>query len=165
MIFREGDIMRALILAFVLIAVTFGAFAQNLTEERIWKISSRKRSIFLDSGVFHYKSNTTGASISGVRNSVAAGRDYERLVIDLNSSGVPRLYGHISSADNKLRVDFFDTTVSGVPTQLKNSKYVKGVDFLAIDPKNVTMEIALKGKSSFDIFYLENPGRLVIDIR
>jgi hypothetical protein len=27
------------------------------------------------------------------------------------------------------------------------------------------MEIALKGKSSFDVFYLENPGRLVIDIR
>lgn len=157
--------MRSFLLAFILMATAFGAFAQNLTEERIWKISSRKRSIFLDSGVFHYKSNTTGARISGIRNSVAPGRDYERLVIDFNSSNVPRLYGHISSADNKLRVDFFDSTVSGVPTQLKNSKYVKGVDFLAIDPQNVTMEIALKGKSSFDIFYLENPGRLVIDIR
>ena len=157
--------MRAFLLGFILVATSLSAFAQNLTEERIWKISARKRSIFLDSGVFHYKSNTTGSVISGIRNSVISGRDYERLVIDFNSSGVPRLYGHISATDNKLRVDFFDSSVSGVPTQLKNSKYVKGVDFLAIDPKNVTMEIALKGKSSFDIFYLENPGRLVIDIR
>ncbi len=157
--------MRTFILGFVLLVTAAGAMAQNLTEERIWKISSRKRSIFLDSGVFHFKSNTTGATISGIRNSVIAGRDYERLVIDFNSSNVPRLYGHISSAEGKLRVDFFETAISGVPTQLKNSKYVKGVDFLAIDPKNVTMEISLKGKSSFDIFYLENPGRLVIDIR
>ena len=157
--------MRTFILGFALLVTALGAFAQNLTEERIWKISSRKRSIFLDSGVFHYKSETAGAAISGVRNSVVAGRDYERVVVDFNSAGVPRLYGHISSSEGKLRVDFFDTTISGVPNQLKNSKYVKGVDFLAIDPKNVTMEIALKGKSSFDIFYLENPGRLVIDIR
>lgn len=157
--------MRALILGFILVSLSLSAVAQNLTEERIWKISSRKRSIFLDSGVFHYKSTTTGAIITGLRNSVAAGRDYERLVIDFSTANVPRLYGHISSSENKLRVDFFDTAISGVPAELKNSKYVKGVDFLAIDPKNVTLEISLKGKSSFDIFYLENPGRLVIDIR
>lgn len=157
--------MRAYLLGIILAVISFQAFAQNLTEERIWKITARKRSIFLDSGVFHYKSATTGATVSGVRNSVVAGRGYERIVIDFNTPGVPRLYGHVSPTENKLSVDFFDSSVSGVPTQLKNSKFVKNVDFLAIDPKNVTMEISLKGKSSFDIFYLENPGRLVIDIR
>jgi hypothetical protein len=27
------------------------------------------------------------------------------------------------------------------------------------------MELLLKNKTSFDVFYLDNPGRLVIDIR
>lgn len=157
--------MRAFILSFMLLLTSINVLAQNLTEERIWKITSRKRSIFLDSGVFHYKSGTAGVSITGVRNSVVAGRGYERIVVDFNTPSVPSLYGHVSPKDNKLRVDLFDTSISGVPTQLKNSTYVKGVDFLSIDPKNVTMELNLKGKSSFDIFYLENPGRLVIDIR
>ena len=48
---------------------------------------------------------------------------------------------------------------------MKDSKFVKSIDFISVDDKNLTMELSLKGKASFDIFYLENPGRLVIDIR
>ena len=138
--------------------------AQNLMEERIWKVSSRKKSIFLDSGVFHMNSALKDASISAVRNSAVAGRGYERVVIDFNTPTVPKLYGHITE-NKKISIDFFDTSMVTATPQMKNSKFVKAIDFISVDGKTMTMEIALKGKSSFDIFYLENPGRLVIDIR
>lgn len=138
--------------------------AQNLMEERIWKVSPRKKSIFLDSGVFHMNSALKDASISAVRNSAVAGRGYERVVIDFNTPTVPKLYGHITE-NKKISIDFFDTSMVTATPQMKNSKFVKAIDFISVDGKTMTMEIALKGKSSFDIFYLENPGRLVIDIR
>lgn len=138
--------------------------AQGLMEERIWKVSPRKKSIFLDSGVFHLNNELKNASITGVRNSAVNGRGYERVVIDFNTPNVPKLYGHISE-NKKLSVDFFNTAMATNQPQMKNSKFVKAIDFINVDGKSVTMEIALKGKSSFDVFYLENPGRLVIDIR
>ena len=138
--------------------------AQNLMEERIWKVSPRKKSIFLDSGVFHMNSALKDASISAVRNSAVSGRGYERVVIDFNTPSVPKIYGHITE-NKKISIDFFDTSMVTAQPQMKNSKFVKAIDFISVDGKTMTMEMTLKGKSSFDIFYLENPGRLVIDIR
>lgn len=138
--------------------------AQNLMEERIWKVPSRKKSIFLDSGVFHYNSSLKESSITGVRNSAVNGRGYERVVIDFSTPSIPKIYGHITE-NKKLSVDFFDTSMATSQPQMKNSKFVKSIDFINVDGKSVTMEMDLKGKSSFDVFYLENPGRLVIDIR
>jgi len=139
--------------------------AQNLMEERIWKVAPRKKSIFLDSGVFHFNSNLKNAGISAVRSSAVPGRGYERVVVDFTTSTIPKVYGHISPLKNKISVDFFETTVTTNQAQLKNSKNVKAIDFISVDGKSVTMELTLKGKNSFDVFYLDNPGRLVIDIR
>jgi hypothetical protein len=144
---------------------SFSAFGQNLMEERIWKIASRKKSIFLDSGVFHVPAGAQNAAITSVRSSAVAGRGYERVVIDFNSPSVPKLYGHISPKDQKISVDFFETTVGTAQPQLHNSKFVKSIDFISVDGKSITMEMAMKSKASYDIFFLENPGRLVIDIR
>lgn len=146
-----------------LLAVT-PVLGQNLMEERIWKVAPRKKSIFLDSGVFHMNSSLKSSSITGVRNSAVNGRGYERVVIDFSTPTVPKLYGHIT-ANQKISIDFFDTAISTTQPKLKNSNFVKAIDFVTVDGKTMTMEVALKGKSSFDIFYLENPGRLVIDIR
>ncbi len=155
--------MKLSLFLLCLLAVT-PILAQNLMEERIWKVSPRKKSIFLDSGVFHMNSSLKSSNITSVRNSAVNGRGYERVVIDFNTSSVPKLYGHIT-ADKKISVDFFDTSIMTNQPQLKNSKFVKSIDFISVDGKTMTMEMTLKGKSSFDIFYLENPGRLVIDIR
>lgn len=152
-----------LVLILLSLVLTTSALAQNLLEERIWKVSPRKKSIFLDSGVFHHNSKNS-ASITGVRNSAVNGRGYERIVIDFNTSSVPKIYGHIA-ANKKISVDFFDTVIKTTQPSMKNSKFIKSVDFISVDGKTVTMELALKGKSSFDVFYLENPGRLVIDVR
>lgn len=141
------------------------AFAQNLMEERIWKVASRKKSIFLDSGVFHFNSSLKNVAITAVRSSAVAGRGYERVVIDFNTSSIPKIYGHISVKDKKMSIDFFDTTIQGQIAQLTNSKNVQSLDFISVDGKALTLEMMMKGKTSFDVFYLENPGRLVIDIR
>lgn len=154
--------IRFLIMSFL---ISFGALAQNLMEERIWKVAPRKKSIFLDSGIFHNSTGTKNAGITAVRSSAVAGRGYERVVIDFNTPTIPKVYGHISNKNNKLSVDFFDTTVATAQTQLKNSKNVKSIDFVSVDGKSLTMDLTLKGKSAFDVFYLDNPGRLVIDIR
>jgi hypothetical protein len=138
--------------------------AQNLMEERIWKLSSRKKSIYLDSGVFHFNSTQVASTITGLRNSTIDGRGHERVVVDFKTPTVPRLYGHISQ-NQKISIDFFDTQIGITPPDLKNSKFVKGIDFITVDGKTMTMELNLKGKASFDVFYLDNPGRLVIDIR
>lgn len=148
-----------------LLLFSTSVFGQNLLEERIWKISPRKKSIFLDSGVFHLNSSQFDSKISGVRNSVVSGRDYERVVIDFTTSNVPKLYGNISAKDKRISVDFFDTAIATTQPTLKNSKFVKSIDFISVDGKTLTMDINLKSKASFDIFYLEAPGRLVIDIR
>ena len=156
--------MLRLFMAFSL-AVSFSVSAQNLLEERIWKISPRKKSIFLDSGVFHLNAVSGVSTITGVRSSAVDGRGYERIVIDFNTSSVPKIYGHISSKDKKVSVDFFETSIGTAQPQLKNSKHVKAIDFISVDGKTITMDLTLKGKASFDVFYLENPGRLVIDVR
>ena len=140
------------------------AQAQNLLEERIWKVAPRKKAIYLDSGVFHLNASNKSSAITGVRNSAVNGRGHEKVVIDFNTEGVPKLYGHITQ-NKKISIDFFDTSIMTSQPQMKNSKFVKSVDFISVDGKTVTMEMSLKAKSTFDIFYLDNPGRLVIDIR
>jgi hypothetical protein len=153
----------SIIISFFLVAGS--VLAQNLMEERIWKLSSRKKSIFLDSGVFHLNTGAQGAQVTSVRSSAVGGRGYERVVVDFNTPNVPRLYGHISSQNQKLSIDLFDTSVATTQPQLKNTKYVKNIDFISVDGKTLTMDITLKSKASFDVFYLPDPGRLVIDIR
>jgi hypothetical protein len=138
--------------------------AQNLMEERIWKVAPRKKSIYLGNGVFHHNANLSSSSVTAVRNSAVNGRGYERVVIDFNTPTIPKIYGHISE-NKKLSVDFFNTSIQTSQPEMKNSKFIKSVDFISVDGKSVTMEMTLKGKSTFDVFYLENPGRLVIDVR
>ncbi len=151
--------------AIVLALLSVTVLAQNLMEERIWKLSSRKKSIFLDSGVFHLNSGSKNSQITAVRSSSVPGRGYERVVIDFNTPSIPKIYGHISSQNQKVSIDLFDTSIATAQPQLKDSRFVKNIDFINVDGKSLTMDISLKSKASFDVFYLPDPGRLVIDIR
>jgi hypothetical protein len=148
----------------LILLLGYSAFAQNLTEERIWKLGSKKKSIYLSSGVFHQNAGAS-STISSIRSSSAGQQGYERIVIDFTGESIPKLYGHISETDKKISVDFFQTSVNPQLKSLTNTKYVKSVDFLAIDKDQVTMEINLKSKYNYDVFYLDSPGRLVIDVR
>lgn len=144
--------------------MSWQAFAQNLNDERIWKLVSHKKAVYLGHGVFHFNEGVP-ANINNLRSSYVPSLGYERVVVDFAGPKVPKVYGHIDGKNHKISVDFFDTSVTPTIKSLKNTRHVKSVDFLAIDQNQVTMEMQLKDKSNFDIFYLENPGRLVIDIR
>jgi len=141
------------------------AFSENLLKERIWKISSRKRSIFLDKGVFHSEANPVIQDLIGIRNSYVPSRGYERVVFDFSSKKPPKVYGKISKKEKKVYVDFFNANLGAKAQQLKNIKYLKNVDFFTLDKNKVTVELNFSKDVSFDIFYLENPGRLVIDVK
>jgi hypothetical protein len=152
-------------LLLILVFSSFNLWAQNLSEERIWKIDSRKKSIYLGSGIFHLSQGSAQNKILGIRSSYVPSRGYERLVIDFSQSLPPKIYGHISQKIKKIQIDFFDSELPQSISSLRNSQYVKNVDFLALDENQVNMEINLKSEVNFDIFYLENPGRLVVDIK
>ena len=144
---------------------TVTLFAQNLNSQRIWKISSKKRSIFLDKGIFHIDKESGVTKLSSVRNSFFKSRGYERVVFDFSGNNPPRLYGHISKKKKKVYIDFFNTSLKKEIPSIKKLKFVESVDFFAIDKNQLSIEINFSKKVSYDIFYLTNPGRLVIDIQ
>jgi hypothetical protein len=77
----------------------------------------------------------------------------------------PKMYGHISKGKKKIYIDFFNTSLNKKMNSISQIKFVKSVDFFTIDKNNLSVEVNLSDKVSYDIFYLSNPGRLVIDIQ
>lgn len=144
---------------------SFTAIGQSLHDARILKISDRKRSIFIDKGIFHYESKASNQSLENLRNSFDTARGYERLVFDFAGGEPPRVYGMINQNEKKLYIDFFNTGIGSQLKTLKNTKYVKSVDFFTLDVKDLSVELNFKEKVSFDIFILTNPARLVIDVK
>lgn len=149
----------------ILMSVFSNAYSQNLNSQRIWKISSKKRSIFLDKGIFHSDKANGKLELLSIRNSYVSSRGYERIVFDFNGDQPPRIYGHISREEKKVYLDFFDTSLSKALSAIKEVKYVKSVDFYNIDQNQLSAEINFNSEVSFDIFYLTNPARLVIDVK
>lgn len=143
---------------------SFGV-GQDLLQERIWKISSRKRSIFFDKGVFHSETNPISQILNGIRNSYIPARGYERVVFDFSSEKPPKIYGKISGKEKKVYIDFFNTSLGTNLDKLRNIKYLKNIDFFTLDKDKLSVELNFNEKVSYDIFYLENHGRLVIDIK
>jgi len=158
--------MRSIVLLFAVFTLgSSTVFGQNLLKERIWKISSKKRSIFFDKGVFHSAANSKMQKLSGIRNSYVPARGYERVVFDFTGALPPRIYGHISSTDKKVYIDFFNTELAKQLANLNNTKFLTDIQFFNIEQDHVSVELVFKDKVSFDVFYLENPARLVIDIK
>lgn len=145
---------------------SFSSLAQDLLNERIRSVSARKKSIYFDSGIFHNGSAQKMKSVlREIRHSYVSARGYERVVFDFSTDNPPRIYGNISGKDNKLYIDFFNTSLKKQFASFGNSKYVKEINFFPIDPKMLSLEVTFKKKVNSDIFYLANPGRLVIDLK
>ncbi len=152
---------------FVLLAIllTSSVSAQNLLQERIRRISSRKRSIYLDTGIFHNGGPKIQSKLKAVRHSFSPKRGYERVVFDFTTNELPRVYGYISRDENKLFLDLFETDVPATLTSFGDSKFVKELLFFPIQKDTLSVEVNFKSKVTLDVFYLSNPGRLVIDIK
>ncbi|MAF76866.1 MAG: hypothetical protein CME63_00570 [Halobacteriovoraceae bacterium] len=154
-----------ILFTFVGLFLSDSVSAQNLLQERIRRISSRKRSIYLDTGIFHNGGPKINSKLKAVRHSFSPKRGYERVVFDFTTKELPRVYGYISRDENKLFLDLFETDVPASLTSFGDSKFVKELLFFPIQKDTLSVEVIFKSNVTLDVFYLSNPGRLVIDIK
>lgn len=103
--------------------------------------------------------------LKAIRHNYNAKLGYERLVFDFHEKKIPRIYGYLENSGQKLYIDFFNTKLTKTPGSFGNSRFVAGLNFFPILKENLSAEVTLKRRSSIDVFYLSNPGRLVIDIK
>ena len=154
------------ILLLLLLVFLSTAFAQDLHAQRLRKLTSQKKSIYLGSGIFHNGGIQGKSRLKAIRHSFSAERGYERVVFDFTTSAPPRIYGHISEQEKKIYVDFFETELMPQGNEtFGSSKYVDKVKFLYFGDDSLAFEMELRNQVNVDIFTLENPGRLVIDIK
>jgi hypothetical protein len=154
-----------LVLFFILATQAVSISAQNLMEERIRRVSTKKKSIYLDRGIFHNGGPKNSSSLKSLRHHYSKKLGYERLVFDMGSKNPPRFYGHISMSEKKLYIDFFKTELSKKFASFGESEYVDSVNFFPIQKGTLSVEIIFKKKVGVDLFFLKSPGRFVIDIK
>jgi hypothetical protein len=159
--------MKFSFLIFVIVQtlLTSNLFAQDLLKERIRKLSSNKTSVYIEKGIFHNGGVKQESVLKSIRQSFSPKQGFGRIVIDFNTNQIPKIYGHISAQDKTLSIDFFDTTLAKDLQTIASTRFVEKINFYPIESNYVSMEMKLKSKVSADIFYLENPGRLVIDFK
>ncbi len=146
------------------LAVSVG-WAQDLLGERIRKIEGHKQNAYFTQGIFHNGDSGSSSAIKALRHAKHQGQ-YERLVIDFTTSEIPRIYGHLSEAEQKLYLDFFKTKLAGPIKSFGKSDKVKGFNFFPVSAgqEMLSLEINFKQAVKIDVFYLSSPGRLVIDL-
>lgn len=159
--------MNKILLMALVSLISSNLFAQNIFQERIWKISSSKRSVFLNKGIFHanFNNSSTGNSLKNIRSSFLNSRGYERLVFEFANDKIPQVYGYISEGERKIYIDFFGTELSNTINALPKNRYIQDVDFYSINKNNISAEISFNTNVNYDVFFLNSPGRLVIDIK
>ena len=139
--------------------------AQDLLGERIRKIEGHKQNAYFTQGIFHNGDLGGPSAIKALRHAKHQGQ-YERLVIDFTTAEIPRIYGHLSEAEQKLYLDFFKTKLVGQIKSFGKSDVVKGFNFFPVSTgqEMLSLEINFKRPVKVDVFYLSSPGRLVIDL-
>lgn len=138
---------------------------QDLLKERIRKLSSNKTSIYVEKGIFHNGGVKLGSTLTSIRQSYNPKQGFERIVIDFSTNQIPKIYGHISSEEKKLYLDVFETTLAKDLKTVASTKFIEKINFFPIETNHISIDMRLKSKVIADIFFLENPGRLVIDLK
>lgn len=156
--------MRLVIPVFIFMLAQI-SFAQNLFDLAIRQIEPSKKSTYYSDGVLHLMKGVSSGKLVDIRHSYSPKRGYERVVFDFTSNSIPKTYAYISNENKKIYLDFFESSFSPSIPDLKNVHNIKGIDFFSIDENNFSVEVNFKSPAGFEIFYLSNPGRLVIDIK
>jgi hypothetical protein len=158
--------MIKLITLLVLLSVTsHNIFAENLMDAKIRRISTRKKSVYLSSGVFHNGGPKVKSKLKAVRQSYSNSKGYERLVFDFETDDMPRVYGYISKKRKKLYLDLFETEMTKAFSSFGNSKYVESINLFPIQNDVLSVEIIFKKNIALDVFSLKSKARLVIDLK
>jgi hypothetical protein len=157
--------MKISVFVLIILCLSQSVFGQDLLKERIRKLSSNKTSIYVEKGIFHNGGVKLQSSLTSLRQSYNPKQGFERIVIDFSTNQVPKIYGHISSEDRKMYLDLFDTTLSKDLKTVASTRFIEKINFFPIEENHLSIDMRLKNKVIADIFFLENPGRLVIDLK
>ncbi len=155
--------MKPLFLAFLI--SSFNVYGNSLLEQRTLKLSSKKASVYSDSGVFFWKSTMKNTKVKSIRSFFSKKKGYERYVVDFSTPNIPSIYGHIDEKTGKLFLDLIDASPDKSMNPGVSGKFLKSIDIFSLDKSNTSLELSFNEKYGFDIFYLNSPGRLVIDVR
>ena len=140
-------------------------YGQDLFSERIRKISRDKKAVFLDNGIFHNGLSSVISEFKGFRHHYSKELGYERLVFDFGTEEIPRVYAYLNAVENKLYIDFFKTQMGGKPSSADRSVFIEEINLFLVEKGSISTEIIFKKNAGIEIFYLDYPGRLVIDIK
>jgi hypothetical protein len=157
----QGWKMRILLLLIISVSLC----AQDLLSERIRKLSGKKMMSYQSDGIFHNGQVGLSSTLQAVRHGVDSKNGYERVVFDFTTNEIPRVYGHVSAKNKKLYLDFFNSSLMENLKTIGDSENVEHIYFYPIDSESLSVEVILKSAVKADIFYLSNPGRLVIDLK
>ncbi len=157
--------MKIILLSYLIILFSQASFGQDLLKERIRKLSNNKTSIYIEKGIFHNGGVKTQSTLKSLRQSYNSKQGFERIVMDFSTNDVPRVYGHVSSNDKKLYIDIFETSLAKEFNSPPSTRYVEKINFFPIEANHLSLDMQLKNKVIVDIFTLNNPGRLVIDLK
>ena len=150
---------------FCLLMLIFRADGQDLFAERIRKVAHDKRAVFLDNGIFHNGPSNVASDLKGFRHHYSRELGYERLVFDFSTETVPRIYAYMNGVENKLYIDFFKTQARERPVASKNSHFIRELSVFQVEKDHASLVIAFKQNVGVEMFYLDQPGRFVIDIK
>ncbi len=160
--------LKIIILAILLIFSFETLFAQNLFNQKVWQIEAVKKSNYIEQGIFHFTGKPEKAAkamLMNMRYRYDAKEKYERIVIDFDAQFIPKVYGHIAKKEHKLFLDLFNTQLGKNELKFNQSALLKTANFYPITSDMLSMELIFKNEVAVEVFYLENPGRLVIDVK
>jgi uncharacterized protein (UPF0335 family) len=141
-------------------------WSQDLKKENSWSISENKKNVYFDQGIFKFaQDNKAVVTVQKIRTHYNDKTKEERIVLDLDSSFMPSVYGYISKDKNKLNIDLMQGKKEEKAWQNVAGKYLESIDIYQISPNLISFELKFKSTYTFEIFYLSSPTRLVIDVK
>lgn len=146
---------------------SLSAFTQNLLKENSWIIDANKKNVYFDQGIFRLSRPLPKVQpqLTNIRTHYNKKTKQERIVMDFTGDEIPSLYGNISPVKKKLSLDILQSDkADSLPSSIRG-KLLQSVDVYIIEPKLMTLELNFDNSYSFEVFYLLNPTRVVIDVK
>lgn len=160
--------MRQILMITFFLALIPLSYSQNVLKENTWVLASSKKNIYFEQGIFRLNAATqqsTPVLLQNIRTNFNKKTQQERIVIDLSGNSLVSLYGSVLSSKKKVTLDLMQVAKSeSLPNAIKG-KFLQSVDIYIIEPKLISLEFNFDSVYSFEIFYLENPMRVVIDVK
>ncbi|MBF0311780.1 MAG: hypothetical protein HQK52_00095 [Oligoflexia bacterium] len=146
------------------------ALAQDLWQEKIVKVSPVKRGVFSERFIFFKNDTFKGEEDQGVlgpmRQFYTEGSKQERIVLDITGvKSIPSVYGFVAGDERRIHIDIFNVEASTNMASLGKSRFVKSMKVYPIGKDHLSIELELDRNLSFEVFYLTNPVRLVVDAK